>query len=283
MEKSNSPPVSSGNQTQKRKARNNDVRKEQNRMASRAYREKRKQKLALLDELLRSDSHTDTMSTVSDEPEYYSSTALAWELRGVGLTDGTRHSSNSPVPFYMAANPTLAQIPAGPQPLPAGPSRDTETWVNCFTNDYHQEPKTLGHHAEYSRDPNISVMETNPSHAYALRPATSMPQTPMPPTPMLHFDDELIGESLSTYPLHDGGVAGFPPTSEYDLNMINALESLSRLSDSQQQQIAAYIQKKRHPARQDVTGSALDPSYTSNSFQGPRPNSVPDMRAFGWV
>ncbi|KAH8167191.1 hypothetical protein CIB48_g1049 [Xylaria polymorpha] len=242
METSNSPPTSSDSQTRRRKGRNSDIRKEQNRIASRAYREKRRQKLALLEEILKSDSHTDSMSSVSDETEY-NPTTPAPEFRAMESTGKMRHSSNSPAPYYLSAVPALTSVPEGIHPLPSnGPNRDTEVYARYSMKGYGaQETEALAtQHAGYADDPNVSTIGMNSGY---VSPLPSV--TPMPSTPMFPFDEEFMGDSFGAYPSPDGSVPGFPVASSYDPNMINALESLSRLNDTQQQQIVAYIQKRR--------------------------------------
>ncbi|KAI8947694.1 hypothetical protein F4801DRAFT_494088 [Xylaria longipes] len=254
METQNSPPTSSDSQTRRRKGRNSDIRKEQNRIASRAYREKRRQKLALLDEILRSDNHTDSMSSVSDETEYNSTTAAS-EFRAMESTGKTRHSSNSPAPYYMSAVPALASVPAGIHHLPSnGPNRDTEAYASSYSvKDYGgQEAERLAtQHAGYADDPIISTIGMSSGYASPLPSVT-----PMPSTPMFPFDEEFVGDSFNVYPPPDSSALGFPVASGYDPNMINALQSLSRLNDTQQQQIVALIQKRRE----------MPPTATDNAF-----------------
>ncbi|KAI0400321.1 hypothetical protein F4802DRAFT_500653 [Xylaria palmicola] len=256
MEGSASPPASSDSQARKRKSRNSDIRKEQNRIASRAYREKRRQKLALLDEILKSDCTTDAMSSVSDETDYNSTTS-APDFRAMESTTSrtARHASNSPAPYYLSAMPALAPAAAAPglQPLPSnGPSHNTEAYISYAAKDY----EGLATHAGYSSDPGISTMGMSSGYVSPLSAAA-----PMPSTPMFPFDDEFMGGGDafgSAYPQPDGtgfadaSVSASASASGCDPNMINALQSLSRLSDSQQQQIVAFIQKRRtaalHPA-----------------------------------
>ncbi|KAI3329178.1 hypothetical protein HD806DRAFT_548315 [Xylariaceae sp. AK1471] len=237
METSNSPPTTSDSQTRKRKGRNSDLRKEQNRIASRAYREKRKQKLALLNEILKSDSHTDSMSSVSDETEF-NPTTPALEFRAMEEPHRSRHSSDSPAPFYLPPVPALAPMAAGIQPLSSnGPSCDTETYVSYPMSGYSQENDEIATHAEYARDSIVGMSSDYGS------PHSSV--TPMPSTPLFPYNEEFVGDAFSAYPLPDGSMPSFSATSGYDPNMINALQSISRLNDSQQQEIVAYLQKKR--------------------------------------
>ncbi|KAI0432986.1 hypothetical protein F5Y09DRAFT_114742 [Xylaria sp. FL1042] len=265
METSNSPPTSE-NQPRKRRGRNSDIRKEQNRIASRAYREKRRQKLALLDELLKSDHHNDSMSSVSDETEYNSTTSAA-DFRTMESTHRTRNSSHSPAPYYMSAVPTLPSVSAGVQTLPSnGPNSDTDAYVGYAVKDYVQEAERL---ATQAHNPNISAIGMSTGYVSPLPPIS-----PMPSTPMFPFDEEFIGDPYSAYPpIPDSSVPSYTtPTPGYDSNMIHALQSLSRLDDSQQQQIVAYLQKKRNFMQPTVAGHALDFSY--GTYQ-PRSTPLP--------
>ncbi|KAJ2992553.1 hypothetical protein NUW58_g2125 [Xylaria curta] len=268
MERSNSPVTTSTGQTRKRKGRNSDIRKEQNRIASRAYREKRRQKLALLDEILKSDIHTDSMSSVSDETEY-NSPAPAPEFRVMESTSRTRHSSNSPAPYYMSAIPALAPVSAGIQPVPSnGPNRDTEAYVSYSVKDYGQEAERLATHSGYASDPNVSSIGISSGCVSPLPPTTSMPSTPMFP-----FDDDFLGESFGTYPLPDGSMSSFPAVPGYDSNMMNALQCLSRLDDSQQQQLVAYIQKRRNVVQPTTADHPFHLGY--GGYHVPVPRSSP--------
>ncbi|KAI0972561.1 hypothetical protein F4678DRAFT_43178 [Xylaria arbuscula] len=266
MATSNSPPAPDS-QTRKRKGRNSDVRKEQNRIASRAYREKRRQKLALLDEILKTDSHNDSMSSVSDETEYNSTTPAA-ELRTMDSNRRTRNSSQSPAPYYMSAIPAPPPVPAGVKTLPSNvPNCDTDAYVGYSVKDYVQEAERLGTHAH---DPNISAIGMSTGYVSPFPPIS-----PMPSTPMFPFDDEFMGDPYSAYPpIPDGSVSGFPaPTSGYDSNMMHALHSLSRLDDNQQQQVVADLQKRRHAMQSTATAHALELSY--GTYQIPVPRSSP--------
>ncbi|KAI1203788.1 hypothetical protein F5X97DRAFT_1434 [Nemania serpens] len=256
MEISQNPPTSSDSQPRKRKGRNSDIRKEQNRIASRAYREKRRQKLALLDEILKSDSHNDSMSSVSNETEY-GSTTPASEPRAIESSCRTRHSSNSPTPYHVPAVLTLTLVPEGIPTLPSnGISREMETYVSYGAKDYGQEAEKFAGHADYASDPRIPVVRITPDYVPPLPSAT-----PMPSTPMFPFNGAVMGDSFGAYPLPDDSVPGFPDMGEYDSNMINALQTISRLSDSQQQQIIAYLLKKNNIAQLTMTDHASSSTY----------------------
>ncbi|KAH7035032.1 uncharacterized protein B0I36DRAFT_87090 [Microdochium trichocladiopsis] len=87
---------SSSSKSQKApKPRNSELRKEQNRIASRAYREKRKQKLALLDEILRTESRDSSSPSLPDDSEDFISSLAPPQ---------TRHSSYSPTPSISHAS-----------------------------------------------------------------------------------------------------------------------------------------------------------------------------------
>ncbi|KAI0859564.1 hypothetical protein F4860DRAFT_249738 [Xylaria cubensis] len=273
METSNSLPAPADSQPRKRKGRNSDIRKEQNRIASRAYREKRRQKLALLDEILKSDSHTDSMSSVSDETEY-NSTAAAPELRAVESTGKTRLSSDSPAQYYMSAVPALASVPAaaGIHHLPSnGPNHDTEAYASYSVKNYsvQETDRFATQHAGYIDDPNISTIGISSGY---VSPLPSV--TPMPSTPMFPFDEEFVGDSFSTYPPVDNTALSYPASPGYDTNMINALQSVSRLNDNQQQQIMAYLQKRRSGMQQTATDNPFHPGYSGYQIPVPRSNPV---------
>lgn len=271
MEIPNSPPTPPESQTRKRKSRNSDVRKEQNRIASRAYREKRRQRLALLDEILKSENHNDSMSSVSDETEY-GSTTTAPEFHATESTSRTRLPSNSPAPYYMSAPPVLSPVPAGIQPLPSNAlDRDIESYVSYSARDYDQEADRFARHAEYTSDPSISTIGMTSGYISSLPAVTSVPSTPMFP-----FEEESMNGSFSAYPLPDSNVPGFPVAQGYDSNMINALQSLSRLSDSQQQQVVAYIQKNRNRAQSAAADHAFHPGYSG--YHAPIPGTWPFYR-----
>ncbi|KAI0555350.1 hypothetical protein F4679DRAFT_165378 [Xylaria curta] len=267
MDSSNSPPAPSDSQPKKRKGRNSDIRKEQNRIASRAYREKRRQKLALLDEILKSDTHTDSMSSVSDETEY-NSTATAPEFRAIETTGKT-----SPASYYMSAVPALASVPvpAGIHHLPSnGPNHETEAYASYSVKNYgiQETERFATQHAGYIDDSNISTIGISSGY---VSPLPSV--TPMPSTPMFPFDEEFVGDSFSAYPPIDTGAPSFPTSPGYDTNMINALQSVSRLNDTQQQQIMAYLQKRRSGMQQTATDNPFHPGY--NGYQVPVPRSNP--------
>ncbi|TGJ78151.1 hypothetical protein E0Z10_g10611 [Xylaria hypoxylon] len=221
------------------------------------------------------------MSSVSDETEY-NSTTPGPEFRAMESTRRTRHSSHSPAPYYISAVPALASVSAGIQPPPSngpngpnGPNCDTEAYVGYSMKDYGQETERLAAHAEYAHNPNISTIGMSSGYISPLPSVTSMPSTPMFP-----FDDEFMGGSFSAYPPPDGGVPSFPATSGYDSNMINALQSLSRLNDSQQQQIVAYIQKKRNPIQPTAADHTFDFSYGGYHVPVPRSSPLPGMKPF---
>ncbi|KAI1118747.1 hypothetical protein F5Y14DRAFT_446562 [Nemania sp. NC0429] len=258
MEISHNPAAYSDSQPRKRKGRNSDIRKEQNRIASRAYREKRRQKLALLEEILKSDSHNDSMSSVSDETEYGSMTPVS-EPRAVKPSSRTRHSSNSPTPYYVPAVPTtLTLLSEDVRTLPSnGISREMDDYVGYCAKDRVPDAEKFGRHAEYSGDPRIPTVRITPGYVPPLPSAT-----PMPPTPIFPFSGETMGDSFGAYPLPDDSVPGFLDTQGYDSNMVDALRTLSRLNDSQQRQIIDYLLKKNNITQSTVTDHISSPSYS---------------------
>ncbi|KAI1176746.1 hypothetical protein F4777DRAFT_240034 [Nemania sp. FL0916] len=251
-----SPPAAIDSQPRKRKGRNSDIRKEQNRIASRAYREKRRQKLALLDELLKSDSYNDSMSSVSDETEY-NSTVPVPDFHTTESTSMTGHLSNSPTSGYSPAVPSMPS-PAGIQPLPSnGPSRDMEAYTSYSARDYSRDTGGRSYaHTEYPQDPNMSTMRIPPNYASTLPPIASTSKAPIYP-----LGDSSIEDHFSNYDIPNSSMPDFPDTGQ-DTNMIHALQSLSRLSDAQQQQIAAYIQRKRNMVQPPAVNPAFYQGYS---------------------
>ncbi|KAJ8121220.1 hypothetical protein ONZ43_g2276 [Nemania bipapillata] len=216
------------------------------------------------------------MSSVSDETEYGSNTP-APEFRAAEATSRTRLPSNSPAPYYMSAAPVMAPVPASIQPLPS-----TEPYVSYSVRDYDQEAERFVRHAEYATEPSISTIGMTSGYISSL-PAV----TPLPSTPMFPFEEEPISDSFSAYPLPDGSVPSLPASLGYDSNMITALQSLSRLSDSQQQQVVAYIQKNRNRAQSAAAEHAFHPGYSGyhvpipGHLQGTDDGMQPDRRSSG--
>ncbi|KAI0176293.1 hypothetical protein GGR52DRAFT_354321 [Hypoxylon sp. FL1284] len=242
------------------KKRNSDVRKEQNRIASRAYREKRKQKLALLDEILKTDSQTDSMSSVSDETEGYTA---AWSLAQ------SRHASGSPVPAALSTVPTTAAQwsttgPPMPSVVPEYGHDSYDGWTSYFgrsgnafpaSNDYTQQfvlAEVGGHSLDTASSYNLPSIPSMTS-------GSSTP--PMPPISL----DPLLATSFQaqphhTQPLHISSSSNLPSYGGEDLqrqlwidslddNSVLALKRFGGLSYVQQRQVLATIQEKRHVPR----------------------------------
>lgn len=276
METSNSPPTSSpDSQTRKRKGRNSDIRKEQNRIASRAYREKRRQKLALLNEILKSDNHADSMSSVSDETESGPVTPTP-EFRKADSGSRAGSSQHSPASYCISAAPEIVTIAAAFPPLPSnGPPRDTGAYISYPVKGYSREAERLGTRAEYAYDPSLSAMGVSSDYAPPLTTMGSMPSAPM-----FAFDDDSTGGFYSACPSPESSssnVRGHPPstTSGHDTDVANAIRSLSKLNDTQQQQIIAYIQRKRHAAQVASADNANLHHLGYSGYHLPVPRSAP--------
>ncbi|KAI1759757.1 hypothetical protein GGR53DRAFT_512658 [Hypoxylon sp. FL1150] len=246
--------------TKMAKKRNSDVRKEQNRIASRAYREKRKQKLALLDEILKTDSQTDSMSSVSDETEGYTA---SWSLAQ------SRHASNSPVPAALSAVPVATQWSATSPPMSSaipGYSHDSyESWISCYdrpnntysttSNDYVQQYVS----AEIGGNSLDAPVSYNMSSLPSMTLAPSTP--PVPPMPL----EPLIATNFTprpphAQPVHITSSSNLPTYINEDLqrqiwvdsledSTVMALEKFGGLSHVQQRQVLTLIQERRqlHP------------------------------------
>ncbi|KAI0200068.1 hypothetical protein F4808DRAFT_430452 [Astrocystis sublimbata] len=265
-------PASSGSRAQSRKRQNSNVRKEQNRIASRAYREKRRQKLALLDEILKSDSKSDTTSSVSDETELNSTTSVRDHLAAESV-GGFRYpsSTNSPTPYYMSHIPAPSEVPFPPFDRP-----------NYDAVPYSVEDNTSQEAGSFATQQtgHLSVpylFTTGMSPDYMYPQAT---ETPMMSKPTLTFDRQLIGDSYNEPNPADSIMPAFPAPLHYDSNMINALQSLSRLNDTQQQQIVAYIQKKKSRIQPSATASPPHFGFGGYGVCIPQPRTLPGEGLF---
>ncbi|KAH9902284.1 hypothetical protein F4778DRAFT_781517 [Xylariomycetidae sp. FL2044] len=238
------------------KSKNSDTRREQNRIASRAYREKRKQKLALLDEILKSDSQTaDSMSSVSDEAEVYHTPYSA---------PGNRHSSRSPVPPVLSTLPTTTAWATSTPPVSLEASSYGQNmyggdWLNDFART--NETFTADNHYMHTYVPGDTSIE--PSSQY---PPSIPSIQPFPENPPIAPDPSLSNSRLATYhmrPVSDGGIndsSHHSASSDGDLSgmendMVIALESFSKLNYAQQQQIIAMAgavgEKHRNSSKSD--------------------------------
>lgn len=204
------------------------------------------------------------MSSVSDETEYGYTTPVS-EFRAIESSSSTRHSSNSPTPYYVPTVPTLTLVPDGIRTLPSnGLSREMEMCVSYCAKAYGQEAEKLASHDEYASDTMIPTVGITPNYVPPLPSAT-----PMPSMAMFPLTGEAMGDSFGAYLLPDDSVPGFADMREYDSNMADALQTISRLSDSQQQQIMAYLLKKNNLTQSMVPDQASSPNY--GGYHDPAP------------
>ncbi|CAJ2501806.1 Uu.00g046590.m01.CDS01 [Anthostomella pinea] len=280
MEGSNSTPTAASGRSKAAKSRNTDVRKEQNRVASRAYREKRRQKLALLDELLKSDSCADSMSSVSDETDA-AQTPLS--------ISQSRHASKSPAPPTLPTIPVAAQWPPVAQAMgSSGPTFGQETyasyWMDCFDRpgDFVTANTTYSH-PFIPTDVDGSNLGTSSSQY--ITPIPSIPS--MPSTPQFPAESEPSDRNLAPYhtsSLPSNSVHDLPSLPGYDSveipalesDMMNALESLAKLNDAQQQQILTLIQKKRSASQSMGSDHSFHPRLAD--YHAGAPTSVHKQR-----
>ncbi|KAL7629331.1 hypothetical protein AAE478_000851 [Parahypoxylon ruwenzoriense] len=288
MDKTNASSTPS-TRTKTPKKRNSDVRKEQNRIASRAYREKRKQKLALLDEILKSDSQTDSMSSVSDEAEGY---AGSWTF------SQSRHASNSPVPAVLSTVPVTTAWPAPSESMTPGVQGYTQDvydgWIDCFdrpnnafptSNDYVQQfisPGVAGHSLEASAPYNMQSMPSITS-------ASSPPHVPLDPmlvsghlTPHHHHTHPVPNQSIpdsSSLPVYgDDEVQKELWVASLKEDALTALERFAGYSHVQQQQILGLIQKRRGLPQNAPNDQGLEFGYPT--CQATPPPSAVDEEAY---
>ncbi|ORY60190.1 uncharacterized protein BCR38DRAFT_526721 [Pseudomassariella vexata] len=231
------------------KIRKSEVRKEQNRVASRAYREKRKQKLALLEQILQTESRKSPGST-SDFDETYGALPV---LR-------SRESSSS-APTQLPSVPVPTSWPMDSQALaPAmtfGEDSFHEAWMNVFdrTNDTFD-----GGNDFVSTFDSKNIIDNSASY---LPTFPSMPHIPSMITMAL---DPLLSEAHLN-PYHptqsaDTARASSQRNSACDqswfgsgdeTSMAVALETFSRLNEAQQQQLLAVLSKRKSSAEYNAS------------------------------
>ncbi|KAI1661426.1 hypothetical protein F4813DRAFT_385957 [Daldinia decipiens] len=249
--------LASSTRTKQPKKRNSDVRKEQNRIASRAYREKRKQKLALLDEILKSDSQTDSMSSVSDETDGYNG---SWTFQD-------RQASGSPVPGALQV-PAVAQwAAASPSISSAVPSYSHgayEGWMSSFNQPDNAFPAS-NEYAHSFIPTEVGDNSLGNPVQFTIQSLTSAPSTPsVPPIPL---DPLLVANNFAPQHRHNqlAQHRNIPSSSNPIYNndetqrqlwvasleddVLVELERFAGYSHIQQQQILAMIQKRRSLAQ----------------------------------
>ncbi|KAK9776969.1 putative BZIP domain-containing protein [Seiridium cardinale] len=224
------------------KPRNTEARKEQNRIASRAYREKRKQKLALLDQILSTEDGDSSISPSEGD-----------DSQGIMSVASSRQASSSPVPapsHMLGAVPTTVwpsngQALAGTDQFGAG--HFDELWMSDLEPSSGMFGPTHNFVAPFHAA-DITPLENStqfPPSLPAMTALHSMPVDPTLPTP-----------HAGSYTEHARNTprAGHETPSIYDQPSFNsnsnsamaaALESFSRLNAAQQQQLLEIIYKRR--------------------------------------
>ncbi|KAI1322214.1 hypothetical protein F5Y16DRAFT_51358 [Xylariaceae sp. FL0255] len=254
----------SGGQSSKRKGGNSATRKEQNRKASRIYREKRRQKLALLDELLRTDH--DSLSSASDETD---SNYMAPPEQDV---NAQCRASKSPTPGYLAT-----PVPPPPPPmayfrtLPSNsPDPQTGAYASHRANGLSDEASWHDSHHEpasqslISTDAGLEAMYpfNYPPSAFSAAPAASFyPYNQA----YQHADQASTYPSTShynTYHIPESTAPSASVPSESTNHMARALDSLSQLDEGQRHDVMIWLQRRaRSPAPSEDTGGFDYRSY----------------------
>ncbi|OTB08835.1 hypothetical protein M426DRAFT_18904 [Hypoxylon sp. CI-4A] len=255
MDRTTTNTTTSG-RTKAPKKRNSDIRKEQNRIASRAYREKRKQKLALLDEILKTDSQTDSMSSASDETEAHSA---SW----------SRQASDSPVPAALVPTQWSTASPSMSSAVPSYGHNTYDGWMNPFEQQNNAFP-TSNDYMNPFISPEVGSNSLEVSSSYSVQPISSITSAPLtPPVPPILLDPLLGGGHYTpqhTYATHHQNIADSPDpvygddeiqrqlwVASLEDNTLAALEKFAGFSHVQQQQILAVIQKRKNiPSHQGL-------------------------------
>ncbi|KAI5862189.1 hypothetical protein GGS23DRAFT_110623 [Durotheca rogersii] len=286
MEKTNTASTAS-TRAKAPKKRNSDARKEQNRIASRAYREKRKQKLALLDEILKSDSQTDSMSSVSDDTEGYTG---PWPF------PQSRHASNSPIPTTLSTPPAATSWPTTSQPM----SSDVQGyghniydgWMSCFDRPDNALPTSN----DYVHQLITTEIPDHPSPPYGMQPMPSITSTP--PTPPLPLDPMLVANHVvphhHSHPVPNQSLSGPPGLPVYGDDEIQrqlwvsslkddalmALERFAEYSHVQQRQVLSLIQKRRSLPQNATDDQGMEFRYLACQGTPPTQFASTDYRKY---
>ncbi|KAI1383215.1 uncharacterized protein F4822DRAFT_68906 [Hypoxylon trugodes] len=270
MDKTNATTSSTPGKSKPPKKRNSEVRKEQNRIASRAYREKRKQKLALLDEILKTDSQTDSMSSVSDETEGYTT---SWSFQ-------SRQASNSPIPAALTTVPVTTQWQA-PSPsmassVPAFGQESYDGWMNSFSHSNDAFPASTDYtHPFIPTDVREHTLGASTSYPMQTIPSiTSTPSTP--PVPSIPLDPSLVANHYtpqtqpvqsqhilhSSNPTHDNDeIQRQLWVASLENNTLVALERFSGLNHIQQEQVLDLVRKRRGLLQNTTSHQNLEFNY----------------------
>ncbi|KAI1105207.1 hypothetical protein F4804DRAFT_304689 [Jackrogersella minutella] len=254
--------TSTSGRTKTPKKRNSDVRKEQNRIASRAYREKRKQKLALLDEILKSDSQTDSTSSVSDDTEGYNT---SWSLQ-------SRQASNSPAPAAMSAVPVPTPWPVVSPPVssavPNYAHGDYGSWMDSFGQQNHAFHDSNDYMNSFI--PNeVRDHSLDTSTSYNVQSIPSITSTPpMPLDPMLvasHFTQQHHHPQSTQNQAMSGTVCDDEVqklwVGSLEDNALGALERFAGFNHVQQQQVLSWIRKRRNLSQNTSSHQGLEFNY----------------------
>lgn len=265
----NTNAATASGRTKAPKKRNSDVRKEQNRIASRAYREKRKQKLALLDEILKSDSQTDSMSSVSDETEGYTT---SWSLQ-------SRQASNSPIPAALSTVPVASSWPVVSPPMSSAvPNYGHDTydgWMNSFEHTSHTFPTSNDYVQSYLAT-EVRDHSLDASASFNMQSIPSVTSTPStPPVPSVPLDPMLVNQFTQHHPqsAHNQGddeISRQLWVGSLEDNALTALERFGGYSHVQQQQVLGWVRKRRN-----LSSNHQGLEYRYPTCQATPPPSVP--------
>ncbi|RYP34969.1 hypothetical protein DL767_004046 [Monosporascus sp. MG133] len=255
------------------KSRNSEARKEQNRLASRAYREKRKQKLALLDELLKTDAR-DSASSVSDETdEYQTSLPLP----------GSRHISTSPAPPAIPTASLPSQWPVTGQDMVLRvPGYGAETYDDGWMNYLDRSGDILHGQQGFARTfvlPDATGFSLGSSSQFypAANSATSL--SSIPPMPV---DPNLTGGHPTTYDSHltqpenshafrydvpgcdDDKVRSC--IADMDPKVMRSLENFASLSHRQQEHVLALIRRQQNQSEASGFEGSMDMRFLDSQI-----------------
>ncbi|KAI0125937.1 hypothetical protein BJ170DRAFT_597166 [Xylariales sp. AK1849] len=226
------------------KTRNSEARREQNRVASRAYREKRKQKLALLDRILKPDNQESPSpsSELDDDPDSLS-------------VIHSRQTSMSPGPTPQPAAPCTTIRPSAGQTLGTNSQFGGDSFDDLWMNGFDRSNEIFGTSQDFvtAFDPSNVTTPSPGTTAQFLASITTM--APLPPLPTTPIDPILLHAGpYQDRITHPESAPGHDNTSMYDESsfgsghespMAAALKSFAKLSEAQQQQVLEVIYRRK--------------------------------------
>lgn len=265
--------------------------------------EKRKQKLALLDELLRNDSR-DSASSISDEAdEHFGPAGLPIRGRRVSSSPAPSSLPHTPLPPQWAA---VAVTTAGQDMASVGvPGYGVETYVDNWMSYFdrgsngssvlfeggqqqqqqnHQPPHDFARNF-VSPDAESFSLNSSSSQFYSAPAPAATATTTAATSATIPLDPSLAEAQASQYSHPGAALGGYPPellgyegaeirsyVADMDPKMMATLENFESLSARQQQEFLSLIRKRRTRSEPSgMEGDSLEMRYLGDYQVVPPP------------